>query len=783
MKLFFTLWALLIASIGSAKVYYVNVKASGSNNGTSWSNAYQDLQKAIDQVPAGSELWIAAGIYHPVAKTKPYAIKKSLHLYGGFAGGESRMEDRDWTRNITRLSGDLQSDDIESYQDHRADNAYHILDISLSGGTVYLDGIYVTNGTGNPSGNSTNLYGIGGGILLSGDLELTHCYFLYNAANYGGAVLLLKGSLTMEDCLFQNNYSAYAGGAIYQPNNHTTLSANACTFRANSSGDTGGAFSANLANTSSLKECLFEENSAARGGAVEVTFGARVTCTNSQFRGNNASYLGGVLFVNGSKSTFTAVNCDFEENTQCCQENGVGGGVGVVAYEALLKFDRCHFNYNSTEKRGGCLLIVDADMAADRSDFTENTAGSGGALYLAREEINTSLYLTDCDLLRNEAAYYGGAIYNESGSVYALGGFMSSNHANEYGGAISSYGSYNSLELSGIRFQQNQSTYAGGAIDLEADSEAFIEDCSFEKNRSGQGGAIASTNDDQKSLNTLTIRRSHFVQNSATEGGAGVSIFNHNLTMVNCLIEKHDIRGSVYDGIIYLNDYDAFSDSTHLINNTFVNNTTTKGFIIEYQDKGDRCGLVIQNNLFDNSGPEVGLEAGQYQVQSRGGNLCASNRMSEWLTHAKDQNNKNPKMGNDYNLLAGSPAIDAGVSAHAPPDDYNGNLRQGPVDAGAFEANGVSGYIVQEPWKGSLEILGNPVMTYANLRLNTQDATSFRVELIAASGATETTWSDYKLPGSHTFRIRIPAVAPGTYWLRVWMDNQYRTQPLIIFGE
>ena len=365
MKLFFTLWALLIASIGSAKVYYVNVKASGSNNGTSWSNAYQDLQKAIDQVPAGSELWIAAGIYHPVAKTKPYAIKKSLHLYGGFAGGESRMEDRDWTRNITRLSGDLQSDDIESYQDHRADNAYHVLDISLSGGTVYLDGIYVTNGTGNPSGNSTNLYGIGGGILLSGDLELSHCYFLYNAANYGGAVLLLKGSLTMEDCLFQNNYSAYAGGAIYQPNNHTTLSANACTFRANSSGDTGGAFSANLANTSSLKECLFEENSAARGGAVEVTFGARVTCTNSQFRGNNASYLGGVLFVNGSKSTFTAVNCDFEENTQCCQENGVGGGVGVVAYEALLKFDRCHFNYNSTEKQGGCLLIVDADMVAD----------------------------------------------------------------------------------------------------------------------------------------------------------------------------------------------------------------------------------------------------------------------------------------------------------------------------------------------------------------------------------------------------------------------------------
>jgi len=115
-------FALMVSAQG---IIYVDADASGSNDGTSWQNAYVDLSQAVEAAQNGDEVWVAAGIYYPtsqpnydIGSSNPrfnhFTLKNRVKILGGFAGDEASVEPRDLEANKTLLSGDIdQNDDIE----------------------------------------------------------------------------------------------------------------------------------------------------------------------------------------------------------------------------------------------------------------------------------------------------------------------------------------------------------------------------------------------------------------------------------------------------------------------------------------------------------------------------------------------------------------------------------------------------------------------------------------------------------------------------------------------
>uniref|UniRef100_UPI0026EF5573 hypothetical protein n=1 Tax=Nonlabens dokdonensis TaxID=328515 RepID=UPI0026EF5573 len=75
-----------LLSLSMSAQIFVNASATGANDGSSWTDAYTDLQTALANDTNGDNIWIAAGTYTPGNSiTSLFNLDQpNVTLYGGF---------------------------------------------------------------------------------------------------------------------------------------------------------------------------------------------------------------------------------------------------------------------------------------------------------------------------------------------------------------------------------------------------------------------------------------------------------------------------------------------------------------------------------------------------------------------------------------------------------------------------------------------------------------------------------------------------------------------------
>ncbi len=420
----------------NVRTIFVRANAGGSNNGTSWVDAFTSLQDALAAAKSGDTIWVAGGTYKPTAttdRTATFTLKNHVEIYGGFAGSETSLSQRNVATNATILSGDIGTINTVT------DNVYHVVTGNNTSNTAVLDGFTISGGNANGTGTNQN---VGGGMFISdGSPTLRNIIFESNNATNGGGLYNVTGANpTITNTTFRNN-TASDGGAIYNSSSNPTLTD--VTFTNNTVTSQGGAIYNNSSNPT-LNNTTFSGNtSSSQGGAIYNSSSSPIFNT-ATFTGNIASSHGGAIYNGSSNSTLN--------NVTFAQNKATNSGGAIYNNLSANTITQGSFQQNSAAS-GGAISNENQsnNLSLTNVSFTLNiAAGQGGAIY-SRNSFN--LQATNTTFSRNNAAGQGGAIYQTNEGVGAItttitNSTFSSNSASSgsalYSQNLAGFGSINS---------------------------------------------------------------------------------------------------------------------------------------------------------------------------------------------------------------------------------------------------------------------------------------------------------------------------------------------------
>ncbi|ACU05989.1 MBG domain-containing protein [Pedobacter heparinus] len=300
-------------------ILHVKKNGAGNFNGNSWANAIPELADALkfakiqNAIIPGTvkEIWVAKGTYKPMyspedgpdfgtdkGRDNAFLLVKDVKVYGGFAGTETTLSQRDLsvTTNKSTLSGDFNDDDVVTGTGStlnisgNTENAYHVLVSAGGAGNAVLNGFTITGAYG-----------------ASGTAIIVNTFSVYR--NTGGGIINTNASSpTVANCIFINNMvKGGSGGAMYNSISANPLVMN-CSFINNFAsnisgqgwGDEGGGGMYNQGSAPVIVNCTFYGNLATgnRSGGAISNLQSIPSIINTVISNNSASASSGIYSPN-----------------------------------------------------------------------------------------------------------------------------------------------------------------------------------------------------------------------------------------------------------------------------------------------------------------------------------------------------------------------------------------------------------------------------------------------------------------------------------------------------
>ena len=357
------------------------------------------------------------------------------------------------------------------------DYKYQTSDYNLKEG-IEIDGITINgNGHAIDGSNLARIFSQSSGSVTLNDVKFINGYA--SGKSNGGAYFLNEGNLTVNNCQFENNFAERHGGAIGV---------------SSSEGDA----------LIKIYDSSFTNNSAKfNGGAVYSDY---LEVDNSYFELNK--------ILTRSSTEYTTIG-----------QKGLGGAICSVDSKiknSIFKNNRVlNSGYWQIEEGGGAITSLKT-LTVENSNFTENTALKGGAIFgIAAFDsyLNSKNYVNITNsYFYDNVAQSGGAVCSNFNMTVDNSVFDHNTATGYGGGAINTGFKSNDNNFTNSNFTNNAAYNYGGAI---SSSHSHVEKCLFDNNTANHGGAIFSL--------SFAIAESTFKDNVGTLGNETIVVVD-NLT-------------------------------------------------------------------------------------------------------------------------------------------------------------------------------------------------------------------------------------------------------------